>query len=461
MDKIGPYQIIEVIHRGPQPLFRARAKDGQEVAIKAIPVAELTPEMRERFTREALTCRNLRHPNLIHVYEMGESDGMLFQAMEMLEGSDLGKVLGEGRVLDWDARLSIMEQVAAGLQFAHDQHLVHRDIKPANLFLEDTGRVRVLDFGMVRVAESQLTKVGASVGTLNYMAPEQIRGERCTAATDVFSAGIVFFQLATGKHPFSARDRSLGQVVSAIVFETPPKLSELAPDAPEGLEFILERALEKDPAKRPQNAGELKQAISLCRIAGQMSAPPARVDAGETRVLARPEVEVAGEKTKVMPRAAAASQQVAEDAGKTRVMSRGPAPGSPPASDIDEKTRVLARPPAAGKQAAADDLGEKTKVMQRSSPAPIPAPVAAPKASVKAPAAAPAPKVTGPKQRYCPACTSANPAGAEVCERCGTPFAGGGPQQVVAAKTNTTALYVAIGVAVLLAIALVAVLILK
>ena len=128
---------------------------------------------------------------------------------------------------------------------------MHRDIKPANLFLENSGRVRVLDFGMVRVAESELTKVGSSLGTLNYMSPEQIRGERCTPATDVFSAGIVFFQLATGRHPFSARDRSLGQVVSAIVFETPPKLSELAPDAPEGLEFILDRALEKDPARSP------------------------------------------------------------------------------------------------------------------------------------------------------------------------------------------------------------------
>ena len=172
---------------------------------------------------------------------------------------------------------------------------MHRDIKPANLFLENSGRVRVLDFGMVRVAESELTKVGSSLGTLNYMSPEQIRGERCTPATDVFSAGIVFFQLATGRHPFSTRDRSLGQVVSAIVFETPPKLSELAPDAPEGLEFVLHRALEKDPARRLQNAGELKQAISLCRVAAQLSPIPAAPAAcvaergrDKTRVFQRP-----------------------------------------------------------------------------------------------------------------------------------------------------------------------------
>ena len=305
-DKIGPFQIVEIIHRGPQPLFRARAKDGHEVAIKAVPVANLTPETRERFTREAQTCRGLEHPNLIRVFEMGEADGMLFQAMEMLEGADLGKVMSEGRHFSWDARLAIMEQVSAGLQYAHEHHLVHRDIKPANLFLENSGRVRVLDFGMVRVAESELTKVGSSLGTLNYMSPEQIRGERCTPATDVFSAGIVFFQLATGRHPFSTRDRSLGQVVSAIVFETPPKLSELAPDAPEGLEFVLHRALEKDPARRLQNAGELKQAISLCRVAAQLSpipaAPaPASPSVGEqTRVFQRP-LSVPPRRTRTRP----------------------------------------------------------------------------------------------------------------------------------------------------------------
>src|SRR4051794_9414441 len=249
MEKIGPFQLLETIHRGSQPLFRARAKDGKEVAVKAIPVANLTPEMRERFTREAETCRTLDHPNLIRVFETGEADGMLYQAMELLEGADLGKVMSEGRQFDWEGKLSIMEQVSAGLQYAHEHHLIHRDVKPANLFLENSGRVKVLDFGTVRVAESELTKVGSSLGTLNYMSPEQIRGERVTTATDVFSAGIVFYQLASGRHPFSTRERGLAQVVSAIVFENPPKLSEICPDVPEGLEFILNRALEKDPAR--------------------------------------------------------------------------------------------------------------------------------------------------------------------------------------------------------------------
>jgi serine/threonine-protein kinase len=354
---------------------------------------------------------------------MGEADGMLFQAMEMLEGADLGKVMSEGRHLSWDARLAIMEQVSAGLQYAHDRHLVHRDIKPANLFLENSGRVRVLDFGMVRVAESELTKVGSSLGTLNYMSPEQIRGERCTPATDVFSAGIVFFQLATGRHPFSTRDRSLGQVVSAIVFETPPKLSELVPDAPEGLEFILHRALEKDPARRLQNAGELKQAISLCRVAVQFSPPPGA------------------------PAAPVAPQPDAGD--KTRVFQRPQSAAAPPV-DAD-KTRVLPRP-AAPPAAPMDDA--KTKVMQRPLPAPVAPPPPPPK--LPPPAARPSP-VPAQQLRYCPSCTFANPPHATECERCQTPFS----TAAYPAKTGSWSLYVAIAVAVLLAIALTVVLILK
>ncbi len=197
------------------------------MALKAIPVAGLSAEMRERFTREAEICRTLDHPNLVRVFEAGEADGMLYQAMELLEGGDLGKVMARagnspgGKAFHHGAGLLTVCSIA------HEHNLVHRDIKPANLFLENSGRVRVLDFGMVRVAESELTKVGSSLGTLNYMSPEQIRGERCTSAADVFSAGIVFYQLASGRHPFSSRDRGLAQVVSAIVFEDPPKLSEL------------------------------------------------------------------------------------------------------------------------------------------------------------------------------------------------------------------------------------------
>ena len=433
MDKIGPYEILETVHRGPQPLYRAKAKDGKEVALKSVKVESLNEEARERFKREAETCRSLDHPNIVKVFDAGEADGQLYQAMEMLAGADLGKVMSEGRQFTWDIKLSIMEQVAEGLEYAHAKHLVHRDIKPANLFLENSGRVKVLDFGMVRVAESELTKIGSSLGTLNYMSPEQIRGERCTAASDVFSAGIVFYQLASARHPFSTRDRSLPQVVSAIVFETPPKLSELCPDAPEGLEFILNRALEKDPARRIQNAGDLKQALGLCRMTMGMAPAAAPVYALSTP-----------------PPPSAAAPQPADDPGKTRAIRRPPPAAPPPPVPVDD---------------------EKTRVMQRPAPAPVPPapapPVAAPKPPLQ-PAPQPAPNrqmpIGGVRLRYCPACTNPNPPAATVCQRCRTPLSAppaAAPPPAPAPRQTQWALYIAIGIAALLAIALAVVLLMR
>ncbi len=421
MDKIGTYQILDILHRGAQPLYRAKGKDGKEVAIKAVPSAGLSPEMRERFLREAETAKKLDHPNLVRVFDAGEADGMLYQAMDLLVGSDLGHVMAEGRNFTWEDKLSIMEQVCDGLQYAHEHNLVHRDIKPANLFLENSGKVRVLDFGMVRVAESELTKVGASLGTLNYMSPEQIRGSRCTASSDVFSVGIVFYQLATGRHPFSSKDRSLAKVVSAIVFETPPKISEICPDAPEGLEFILNKAMEKDQANRIQNAGDLKQALSLCRITMKLgisqNQPPANLP--ETRQY-----------------------------------------GGPPTPDAAGK-------PASGGGAFRPDDSEKTQVIRRERPAsglklPVAPPKPEPSPTPPPPPPPPPDKPVTPAFKYCSICTTPNPPGLTVCRGCGNPLAGAGnlgdPEPP---KPSQMGLYIAIGAAAVLAIVLIIVLVYK
>jgi serine/threonine protein kinase len=443
MDKIGPYQILETVRRGA--LYRAKGKDGNEVALKAVAVAGLTPEARERFTREAEICRSLDHPNLVKVFDAGEADGYLYQAMEMLQGADLSKVLAENRHFTWDGKLSIMEQIADGLEYAHARHLVHRDIKPANVFLENSGRVKVLDFGMARVAESELTRVGSTVGTANYMAPEQIRAERCTAATDVFSAGIVFFQLASGRHPFSARDRSLPQVVNAIVFEPTPKLSEFCPDAPEGLEFILNRALEKDPARRIQNAGDLKQALGLCRMTMGMTprpvapAPASPDDAGKTRVMQSPAVSPSA-----LPE---------EDPGKTRVIRRptpdapaSPVPLASAAPREEAETRVLKRP------------GPGFVPTPPPTPAPPPPVVAQPPRVAQHTSRPSASNPAALQFRFCPICTASNPPDARVCQRCQSPLGGGGAAGQPL-KQSQWPLYVAIGVAVVLAIILAIVLV--
>lgn len=421
MDKIGTYQILEILHSGAQPLYRAKGKDGKEVAVKAVPVAGLTPEMRERFTREAETAKTLDHANLVRVFETGEADGMLYQAMELLVGSDLGHVMAENRKFTWEDKLSIMEQVCDGLQYAHEHKLVHRDIKPANLFLENSGKVRVLDFGMVRVAESELTKVGSSLGTLNYMSPEQIRGDRCTAASDVFSVGIVFYQLATGRHPFSSKERSLAKVVSAIVFETPPKISEICPDAPEGLEFILNKAMEKDQANRIQNAGDLKQALSLCRITMKLGTSQHAAKVPEPRP---------GGTGAVQPDLGGKSPQGVS--------------GAPPVQEDSDKTQVIKRDKAQVPRVAPPVTPEVKPAPPPPPPPPTPPPV---------------------KQKtgflHCPICTTPNPPGATVCRGCGNPLGAGVVPDPAAEKPVPWGLWIAIATAALLAIVLALVLILR
>ena len=371
MQKLGSYQIVGTVRAGARPLYKAQAADGRIVALKTIPANGVTPVERERFLREAQICAGLDHPNLLKVQDSGEADGILYQAMDLLEGSDLAKVFGEGRPFSWEEKLSIMEQVCAGLEYAHKLNLVHRDIKPANIFLENSGRVRILDFGMVKTSSSNLTQAGSTLGTVNYMAPEQIRGETCTAASDVFSCGIVFYQLSTGRHPFSKPGSGLAQIVSSIVFETPAPLGQIAPGAPEGLEFVVNKALHKDPAKRWKDGGDLYQALALCRLTLQMQ--PASPATGNA-----------------MSAVAAASP----DLGKTVLMPR-------------VKTPVpLPDPPVAAPASAP----------------PQPAHAGSPAAVRKPPVTPPVTKV------YCAACTAANPLGALTCTGCGAPLTAVAPQ---------------------------------
>jgi serine/threonine-protein kinase len=262
MEKSFPYELIEKIAGGQQTVYRAKDAAGRIVVVKAAPKASLTPDMRERFQREIEVASQFDHPNLLRVEASGETADMVFQVTEALEGADLARLLREKRVFTWDEKLSIMEQIAAALDYAHRRNVLHRDIKPANVFLENSGNVKLLDFGMARTQNSSLTMAGLSLGTLSYMSPEQIRGEQSTAVSDVFSAAMVFYELASGVHPFSGRD--VGAVLSSILFQSPTPLKELTPDAPDGLDIILNRALEKEPTRRFGSAVELRQAVAVC-----------------------------------------------------------------------------------------------------------------------------------------------------------------------------------------------------
>lgn len=295
--KIGEYELLEPLHGGTHPLFRAKDAEGRVVALKAIPLSLASEEQRERFLREAEIAKSLDHPNLVKVMASGAGDTHLYQVMEMLEGSDLRKILSQKTVLSWEQRLHIMEQVCDALGYAHYRGLVHRDLKPANLFLENSGRVRILDFGMARIQDSKLTQAGVALGTLNYMAPEQIRGEKCTSASDVFSCGIIFYELITGRHPFSHASAGLQEILTSMLYQAPPPIRELAPDAPAGIENVIGQALDKDPSRRPQNASELRGMLRSCRVgaaAGSSPPPPPPVappDLGATRKIRRPDAE--------------------------------------------------------------------------------------------------------------------------------------------------------------------------
>ena len=360
MDTIGTYKIQSTLAPGKRPVYIATAKDGSKVVIKTAPVKDLGDEERARFLREADICSKLDHPNLVKVIESGEASEVLYQVMECLEGMDLNKAIASGRPFSWADKLTIMEAVCAGLQYAHLQGLVHRDIKPANLFLETSGNTRILDFGMAREGASQLTRVGSAVGTLNYMAPEQIRGETCTAPTDVFAAGIVFHQLSTSQHPFASGKKTLPEILSAILFDGPPAWGATGDSAPEGLEFVVRRALDKDPTKRWQNAGELMQALALCRF----------------------------------------------------TLNNQPTPSSKSATAPVAAPAPLPQPNP-----------EKTVVVKRDTPrplAPAPAPLPPP---TPTPAPTPAPILPPVDVRFCSACTYANPKDSPVCAKCGIPFA--------------------------------------
>lgn len=358
--KIGVYELIEPLAGGTHSLFKAKDPQGRVVALKAIELNLATEEQQKRFLREAEIAKSLDHPNLLSLLDSGTDANYLFQVMELLDGADLHRTLARKTAMSWEQRMRIMVQVCDGLAYAHTRGMVHRDLKPANLFLENSGRVRILDFGMARIENSSLTKAGVALGTLNYMAPEQLRGAQCSAASDVFSCGIIFYQLISGQHPFSQGSGALEEIFTKILFQAPKPLRELVPDVPAGIETVINQALEKDPENRPQNASELRGMLRAAAMGSTASPAPS-------------------------PAAAAV-----EDLGATRVVRR---------ADM-ELAKLKAAPPAPPAP---------------STPAPAPPQVPAPP-----PAPPTAPGAPQADKRYCPACAMANAKNAVACVHCGS-----------------------------------------
>ncbi|MBN2473792.1 MAG: protein kinase [Pirellulales bacterium] len=256
IDRLGPYQIVGTLGRGGMgTVYQGvdRQTDAP-AAVKLLSIALATEEgFRKRFAGEIETLRKLNHPNIVRLYGFGEQDGLLFYAMELVDGSSLEQELARGRRFDWREVTQIAIETCRALRHAHDRGVIHRDIKPGNLLLAADGHVKLSDFGIARLfGGSAVTHAGNVLGTAEYMAPEQAAGQPVGLRADLYSLGGVMYALLAGRPMFRAK--SLPDVLHKQRFEKPDRVGRHAPDVPAVLEEIIGQLLEKDPDRRVPNA---------------------------------------------------------------------------------------------------------------------------------------------------------------------------------------------------------------
>lgn len=251
IQRIGRYEILEEIGRGAMGVvFKGRDPlIGRAVAVKTITsgVAE-SGDLLDRFYREARAAGGLQHPNIVTIYELAESGGAPFIAMEYLEGESLEKLIARKQALPLASKVGYVVQAARALDHAHRHGVIHRDVKPANIVLTRDGVVKVVDFGIARLADTSKTQTGTLLGTLAYMSPERVRGEQADARGDIWALGVVLYELLAYQRPFAGENHAA--LLMSILQNEPPSIRQFLPQCPAALERVILKALHKDETQR-------------------------------------------------------------------------------------------------------------------------------------------------------------------------------------------------------------------
>ncbi len=303
IEKLGRYVIVEEIGQGAMGVVY-KAVDpliDRTVAIKTINLdlsKEELANFEKRFQREVQSAGKLNHPNIVTVYDVGRTEGVAYMAMEFLEGKELREILDSGVVLPVEKVVHIATQAAEGLGFAHEHGIVHRDVKPSNIMVLKNGLVKITDFGIAQMSSATRTISGMVMGSPKYMSPEQVVGQAVDGRSDIFSLGVLLYEMLTGKTPFA------GDNISAIMYQIlndepiPPKtFNQGIPDA---INFIVLKALAKHPDKRYQNAKEMARDLKRYKTL-ELPAPgdePKQPEPMDRRRLAREDL---GDATQIIP----------------------------------------------------------------------------------------------------------------------------------------------------------------
>lgn len=329
-ERLGRYEVVSVLGRGAMGIvYRGYdAQVGRPVALKTIHADLLrgrdAEDWRQRFAREARAAGRCLHPNIVTLFDVGEAEGVPYLAMEYVVGRALDDFLGSGAPFDAPTAVGIVAQVLDALGAAHAEGIVHRDIKPANVLVLDGGRVKVTDFGIARIDTADLTRAGTMIGTPSYMSPEQFTGDPVDARSDLFSAGVMLFELLCGRRPFAGTGTT--EIMHKVLTTEPPDPVDLNPSLSPGFRPILARALAKAPGDRFPDAAAFLAALAAVDdatvvagvasdatvVAGQVSAAflSAGLAAAETALLKDIETDLAhhvGPIARVLVREAAAN----------------------------------------------------------------------------------------------------------------------------------------------------------